>query len=379
MGRFWDLITGAELSHNRAAEGEPGGIAIPSRDAARTVGGIEALSLGAVYRAVSIRSTAIVQLSIDVERAGELITTPSLIRRPDIDTPLSVFLERTVVSLNLAGNAYWRIRRDSAGQVNSLEVLNPHDVTIQTTPSGRISAYVYRGHDLKPADVQHLSKLRVPGSPYGLGPIQAAAAEIRGALDLRDYASGWFASGDVPSGVLSASAHLTDEQADAIRTRWTETRGGTRGVAVLGQGTSYEAVQLSPEDAQFLQSQQWNVTSIARLFGVPSSLMLAVLDGNSMTYSNVQDEYQAFARYGLADDIREIEEAFTAILPRGQRARFNVEALLRMTTRDRYSAHAVALNSGWMTPNEIRVVEGLDPIDGGDVLRAPNTPPKAEA
>lgn len=357
----------------RDATGPAGeGVEIPSRETTQGVTSSEALGLIAVYRAVSIRVIALKQMSLDVERGGARIDTPAIVRRPDVNTSLGQFIEQTVVSLNIAGNAYWRKRRDSAGTVNSLEVLNPHDVTIRTSDSGRVIGYTYRGRDLKLDEVQHLAKLRVPGTPYGLGPIQAARAELRGALDLRDYASNWFQSGDVPSGVLSFTAPLTDEQAKQNKKAWKDSRGGRREVAVLGGGATYAPVYLNPEDAQFIQSQQWATTSIARLFGVPTSLMLAVLDGNSMSYANVSQEWLAFVRFGLADDIREIEDAFTDVLPRGQRARFNVEALLRMDTASRYAAHAAGISAGWLLPSEARAIENLDPIDGIDE-RAPLT------
>lgn len=372
MGKFIDWLIGPAPTESRADEGGDG-IEIPSRDAAdRGVTTSDALGLIAVYRAVSIRVIALKQMSLDVEQAGKPVATPAIIRLPDpaTNTALSPFIEQTVVSLNLSGNAYWRKRNDSAGALNSLEVLNPHDVTIRTASSGRVVGYTYRGHDLKVAEVQHLSKLRVPGTPYGLGPIQAARAELRGVLDLRDYAANWFESGDVPSGVLSSKLPLTAEQAKANKAAWKESRGGTRDIAVLGGDVSYSPVYLSPEDAQFIQNQQWATTSVARLFGVPTSLMLAILDGNSMSYANVSQEWLAFVRFGLADDLKEIEDAFTAVLPIGQRARFNVEALLRMDTSSRYAAHAAGISAGWLLPSEARAIENLPPITGIDE-RAP--------
>lgn len=368
MGKFIDWLLGPEPTQTRADE-TGDGIEIPSRDAAdRGVTTRDALGLIAVYRAVSIRVIALKQMSLDVEQAGRPIDTPAIIRLPDpaAGTALAPFIEQTVVSLNLTGNAYWRKRVTRAGAINSLEVLNPHDVTIRTAPSGRVVGYTYRGFDLKATEVQQLSKLRIPGSPYGLGPIQAARAELRGALDLRDYAANWFETGDIPSGVLSFKTPMTAEQAKANKTAWKESRGGTRDVAVLGGDATYAPVYLSPEDAQFIQGQQWTTTSIARLFGVPTSLMLAVLDGKSMSYANVSQEWLAFVRFGLADDLKEIEDAFTAVLPVGQRARFNVEALLRMDTTSRYAAHAAGIAAGWLLPSEARAIENLPPIDDID-------------
>lgn len=350
-------------------------ISIPSRsESAAEVSPNEALTLGAVYRAVSIRVAGLCQLSIDVERAGQKIDTPSLLRRPDIDTSYRAFIEQTAVSLSLAGNAYWRIRRNERGEVTTLEVLNPHDVTIRTSKSGRVVGFAHRGYDLKREEVKHLSKLRVPGTPYGLGPIQAARADLRGAIDLRDYASKVVSTSDVPSGVLSVSSPLADGEAATIKSTWTETHGGKRGVAVLGHGTTYAATYLTPADAQFLESQRFSVIAIARLFGVPASLMLSGIDGSALTYANISQEWLGFLKWGLADDIAEIEEAFSDLLPRGQHARFNPEALLRLDTTGRYAAHESALRAGWLLPSEVREIENLTEVAGIDDRVPPARP-----
>lgn len=353
--------TRAEATNNTGSITTP-----PSRDAVgASVTSREALGLSTVYRAVSIRSTAARQLSIDVYRGADKIDSPSIIKRPDIDASLAIFIERTIVSLNLAGNAYWRMRKNTAGQIVSLEVLNPHDVSIEVTPSGRITGYTHLGVSLSLADIKQLARLRVPGTPYGLGPIQAAQAELRGAIDLRDYASNWIASGDVPSGVLKSDQQLTPEQADDVKTRWNTTRGGKRGVAVLGNGLSYSPIFLSPSDAQFIESQQFTTTQIARLFGVPASLMLAASDGNTQTYQNVAQDWLGFVRFGLMEDLTEIEDALTDVLPRGQVAKFNVEGLLRSDITTRYASYAVALTAGFMTVAEVRAIENLPALPNG--------------
>jgi HK97 family phage portal protein len=363
---FWSRLS---RSHDAALEtrtgsGSTGSIHPPSRDAVGSgVTAREALGLSNVYRAVSIRSTAARQLSLDVYRGAEKIPTPSIIKRPDLDASLAVFIERSIVSLNLAGNAYWRVRRNPLGVVAALEVLNPADVTIETSTSGRVVGYKHQGNTLRLDEMKQLARLRVPGTPYGLGPIQAAQAELRGAIDLRDYASNWIASGDVPSGVLKSDQQLTSEQADDVKTRWSATRGGKRGVAVLGNGFSYQPVFLSPSDAQFIESQQFTTTQIARLFGVPASLMLAATDGNAQTYANVSQDWLGFVRFGLMEDLTEIEDALTDLLPRGQEAKFNVEALLRSDVTTRYAAHAVALTAGFMTVAEVREIENLPALN----------------
>jgi HK97 family phage portal protein len=195
-----------------------------------------------------------------------------------------------------------------------------------------------------------------------------------------EYGSNFINSGDVPTGILKSDQVLTKETAQSAKAQYQETGGGRRGVLVLGQGLDYRQVFVSPRDAQFIESQNWNVTTITRLFGVPSSLMLVALDtrGSGQTYQNVEQDWLGFVRFGLANDLIEIEDAFTDLLPRGQRARFNIEALLRADTKSRYESYEVAVRTGWRLKNEVRKIEGLDEIPGLDDQPEPVAVPVVE-
>lgn len=341
---------------------------VPSRATsplARPVTAGEGLTLSNVYRAVQILSTSVSQMSLDAYRGDDLLDpAPGFIKRPDIDSTRSAFLEMTTVSLATNGNAYWRIFRDSQGRVTNLTVLNPNDVTIQTSTSGRVTGYSDQGHDLAPEDVRHLALMRVPGTPYGLGPIQSAQQELRGALDLRNYAVSWFESSGHAPAILSTDQHLTPENAMEYKERWMFDRAAGH-VAVMGAGLKYSPVILNPADAQFIENQAFTVTQLARLFGIPASLMLAAVEGNSQSYSNVEQDWLAFYRFTLTAYTREIETALSELLPRGQDARFNFEALLRADTTTRYAAHNVALKAGFLSIDEVRAIEKLPPLPNG--------------
>lgn len=355
-----------------------GPVAAPSGRSASssTVTSDEAMSLVGVYRAVSILSTAIKQLPMSVWRGGVEIDTPSIIKSPSLTDNRTVVVEETVMSLALSGNAYWRLqRRGPNDPIAGIEVLNPHRVRIDTDERGEVTGYAYGDKTFKPWQVKHLSLLRVPGSPYGLGPIQAAQASLVGARDVRDYASNWFTQGSVPSGILKTEQMITPDMADLYKERFEATQAGGRGVAVLGQGTTYQPIYLSPADAQFIETQGFTKTEIATLFGIPAIYMLAD-GGNSMTYTNSIQVDIAFVRYTLTQYLTEIEQAFSDLLPRGQEARFVVEGLLRADTKTRYEGYSLALNA-WMTPNEIRAIEGLPPLAGGNEMAKPQAAPQA--
>lgn len=338
------------------SETTPPGI-LPPAHGSQDVTVSTALSLSAVYRAVSIIATGVSQMTLDVWRGDEPVPAPSWLRRPDMKLSRSAFLEMTATSLAVRGNAYWRVVRDSpADPIKALVVLDPNEVTIDETRQ----EYGWRGTRLQPWQCQHLSLLRLPGQPYGLGPIEASRVELRGALEARDYGATWLSSGGVPSGILKTEQVLSADQAATAAAEWDLAQSRSK-TAVLGSGLSYSPLLLNPKDAQFIETQQFTVTQVARMFGIPAHMLLAAIEGTSMTYTNVADADLTFARWTLTQYLREIEEAFSALLPRGQQARFNLDAILRPSTKARYEAHQLALAAGFLTVDEVRAIEGLPP------------------
>lgn len=359
MGLFNDLVKRLAPSvEQRQVSSE---ILPPSRSTttSKSVGVGEAFSLPAVYRAISILTIATKQMSIDVVKNNETVNAPALIKKPNVDMSRSSFIEQTVVSLASQGNAYWVIERDAQSKVINLTPLNPLDMTVQTNKAGKVTGYSYNGRQINPTDIKHLKLLQLPGHGEGLGPIQAAQHELRGTLDTRDYATTWFSKSGIPGGILKTDSIIDSSDAMQLKETWNETAGAKNGVAVLGSGYTYQAVYLKPEEVQFLQVQQFSITQIARLFGVPASLMLAANDGTTMTYANVSQEWLGFVRFSLMQYLILIEDALSDFLPGSQRAKFNIEAILRSDTTTRYAAHASALAAGWMTKNEVRTIEDL--------------------
>ena len=332
----------------------------PPRSARSGVTTNDALSLASVFRAVSILSTAMKQLKAHAYQDDLQVATPLWMRSPSLGISRSAFMEQTTNSLALSGNAFWLVTRNARGVTIGVDVLNPFDVVINVNDDGSLANYTYRGTTVySKNDIQHLSYLCLPGNIYGLGPIQAANAELLNAKDTRDYASTWFTDSGVPSGVLRTDQMLSPDQAAAAKDAWNATSGAKHGVAVLGNGINYTPMYLNPKDAQFIEAQGWNVQQVARLFGIPASMMLASVDGNSMTYKNIESEFIGFVRFTLQNYIVEMESAMSAILPRGIEAKIATEQLLKSDTLTRYQAHALAVQNGWMTVDEVRAIENL--------------------
>ena len=329
----------------------------------------DALSLASVYRSVTVLATAMKQMGIHAYREDIKVTpTPLWIRQPDAAITREAWMESTVNSLALAGNAYWLISRNPRGETVNLQVLNPFNMFIKTDEYGNVLGYQYRGTKMYSLnDIQHLALMRVPGNAYGLGPIQAAQQELMNARDTRDYAATWFTDSGIPNGVLKSDQMLSPDQAAAAKDAWNLTAGAKNGVAVLGNGLNYQPMYLNPRDAQFIEAQAFNVQQVARLFGIPANMILASVDGNSMTYTNMEQEQIAFVRYTLSQYIVEIESAMSQLSARGVNVEINTDSLLRTDTFTRYQAHQIALAAGFMTIDEVREIEDLPPLNPNGV------------
>lgn len=345
------------------------GITVPPRlESHRFVSTRDAASLSDVYRAMQIITTATLQVTHHVERNGLRLDdaeTPSLIKKPCLDMSASDFFEQTVMSMLASGDAFW-LRHEVADSVQNLEILNPHEMTVNKDPKSNVITYHYRSKVYRANEITQVSLMKLPGTVRGLGPIQATQVELRGALELRDYASLWFSEGKIPSGILTSEQVLTAEDAKLFKAAWNGTDekpvDNPSGVKVLGKGTTYTPIMLKPADAQWLESQQFTTTKLARMFGVPASLMLAAVEGSSMTYSNVEQDWIAFTRFTLMTYLRKIEEALTELTVRGQKVKFNVDSLLRSDTKTRYEAHNIGITAGFLTDDEARAMEGKAPL-----------------
>ena len=367
------MFPGFALAQRAAESAETGKplVKLPPRENVGDVSDREAVGLIPVYRALQVMTTSAAQLPLNFERGGQTVIVkhpseiPALVRKPDPDMDRSDWIEQAVLSLALDGNLFLRKIKNPDGTTAAARILPPSEVTITRDPKTRRIWYNHDGQKLSSADINHQTLMRLPGQVRGLGPIQAARQELGSAADVRDYSTNWFRGSGQPNGIISTKSSKTQDEAKAIRDRWNEAQAdpdNITGVRVIGGDSEYTPLLLKPADAQWLEVRKFTVTDFARLFGIPSALMLVSLDGNSLTYSNVEQEWLAFARFTLMQYLRKLEEALTDLSPAGQTIRFNLEGLLRSDTSSRYASHRVALEAGFLTVDEVRRIEGRPPL-----------------
>jgi hypothetical protein len=134
---------------------------------------------------------------------------------------------------------------------------------------------------------------------------------------------------------------------------------------VYGADWDFNALSVSPEESQFIETMKINATQMAAIFGIDPE-EVGGERGGSLTYNNLEQDSARFARRTLRSWLVRLEQEFTALRPAGEMVRFNLDDFLRADLKTRYEAHHIALDDGWMTKDEVRADEGLPPLPNGE-------------
>jgi len=280
--------------------------------------------------------------------------------------------------LALWGNAYSDIDYDGAGRVKSLFPLRPDrmkDIKIENgvkmyqyqLPSGE---YTWIGGER----IWHLKAFG--DGLFGYSPVQLMRNAIGLSLAMEKYGAKFFGNGARPGGVLEHPGKLGDEAQRRLRSSWSEMHQGldnSHKVAILEEGLKWHEVGIPPEDAQYLEGRKFQGTEIARIYRVPPH-MIADLD--KATFSNIEHQSQEFLNYTMLPWTTRWEQSIRKylLLPQEQKryyAEFLVDGLLRGDITARTSYYATGRNWGWLSVNDIREKENMNPVDGGDVYLQP--------
>jgi HK97 family phage portal protein len=331
-----------------------------------------ALRLSTVWGCVRLLADSVSTLPLHVYRGDDRdpIPTPRLLQRPSADFPeLADWLWAVMASLLLRGNAWGLVtdRRGAGLLPSQVDLVHPDRVAITTNGDG-LRVIRINGVEVNPADVFHVKAFPWPGQLEGLSPIRYAAESM--GLGLGADGARFFAGADMPIGFLETDQDVDKETADKLRARWRQLgRGnpidGRRDIGVLGNGARFRPLAIAPEESQFIQTQKFNVSTICRFYGVPPEMMAGETAGHE-AYTSPEMRGTDFLTFTLRPWLYRIERAVSGLLPSTQRAKFNAGGFVRATLLDRYTAHKLGIEAGWLLRSEVRELEDRPPIPGID-------------
>ena len=381
------------LVPGRPAYSSPAGVVVSSETAIR---------MSTVYACVRLLGDTISSLPMGayVRRGRNRISyaavygdVPGWVNKPNAESTRMEFLEQVLASLNLRGNAYILTVRDDMGEVVELYCINPESVRIlrkspneplvyevtikEYDPAGGVYTQDYNQKvmTLTPDELLHIPLFKLPGSFYGLGPVEAARITIGAVMAADTYAASYFGNAANPGGIIEVPGELTEEQAGTIGRDWNITHSGpyrAGKIGVLTGGAQFKPLSLNAQDAQLLDTRRFGLEEIARLFRVPISLLGHPVAG-AMSFASVEAQNLSFVQHSLRPLLERIEQALSSLLPEKDGfVKFNLDALLRGTTIERYDAYTKGLREGFLSLNDVRAVEDLSPLgEAGDQHRVP--------
>lgn len=285
---------------------------------------------------------------------------PSLITAPSGTVSAFTWKYQAITSVLLRGNAYGVITStDAQGWPTAIEWLNPDNVQVDET--GPMPAYHYNGRPLERLSVVHIPGYVVAGSCVGASPLTAFKTVIETGLRAQEFGNDWFKNGAVPGGILKNSQQtIGPEVAQAARDRF---KAATRGreLFVTGSDWDYSTLSVPADEARFIETLKLTATQIANVYGVPPE-RVGGETGGSMTYGNREQDSLDLVTFGLRPWFVRFEEALSALMPRPQYAKFNIDAIVRADLLTRMQAHEIATRVGLETNDEARDIEDRPPL-----------------
>jgi HK97 family phage portal protein len=344
-----------------------------------------ALTLAAYYAAINVISTDVAMLPLKVyrrRRSGgrdEVRDDPRselLGLSPDGETTAMRWRQAWAGHALGWGNGYAEIGFDGNGMPAGLYLMSPRGTKPQRRPQDGKLYYKHGSGTLPPYRVLHLAGLGFDGL-IGYSPVKLAKEALGLGLAAERFGAAFFGNGSVPKGLLKTPGKLDEDAQKRLRESWESVHRSTTNankVAILEQGLEWQQTTIPPEDAQFLATRQFQVLEVARLFRLPPHKLG---DYSQSHLSNIESANLDYLTTTIAPWCEAIEQELNRKLftPEERAAGMFVEhdmrAFLRGDMKARAEFYTKLRDLGAINPDEIRALENMNPIDGGDLYLVP--------
>lgn len=352
-----------------------------------TVTSEKAMTLSAVWACTRLISQTIATLPLGLyerkaDGSRQLADSLGIARlihsKPNADMSAVTFWESIIGAALLHGNGFAEKRR-SGGKVVALDLLLVERLSWRRLESGEYQfTYLDDGGNrrtISEDDIFHVPGFTLHGR-FGMSVIKYGTEVMGSALAANEAAAGTFKNGLLPTTYFKMDGTLKEGQREEFRESLKQITGSLNSgkSPLLEAGMTVGEVGIKPADAQLLESRVFSIEEVCRWFGVPPS-MIGSTDKASSWASSSESLNLWFLQYGLRPWLKRVEQAIWGQLlsPVEQTkyyAEFSVEGLLRADTQARANFYSTSLQNGWMSRNEVRKLENLPPVPGGDIYTA---------
>ena len=344
----------------------------------------QAIRIAAVWSCVRVLSETIASLPIclyskdELNRKSKLDNDPLSILIGEQPSPLYtsfMFFERALVDLSFDGNFCAYIERNRGGLPIALHPIQYNDVEVFASPDGREVYYEINQNPDTPypviGKVQSINMIHVKGLSFdgleGKAPLEAAAETLGISLSLDKHAGSWFKNGSQLGGILKHPGTLKPETAKRLKESWNANYSGTPNAgktAILEEGMDWVSRTVPNNQAQFIESREYQVSDICRIFRVPNFL---VNDVAKASYNSIEAQQIHFVSHTITPWLKRIEsELNSKLVPSNKKGthyfKFNVTALLRGDTQSRADYYRTLVNIGVLSPDEVRSLEDMNTL-----------------
>ncbi len=338
-----------------------------------------ALGLSAYWAGVRRISESIALLPLDVfSKQGSVrkeVTHPTeylLNKEANYKTISFDFVQVLITSAINWGNGYAIIERDKSA--------NP--ISLTNVKSESVKPIIYDEELFWELSLQNSKNLLIPDRDIinlrgfgtdeilGLSAIKYHAQNLGLSLAAQDYGADFYNKGTRIDGYIEYQGKLDVSVKKQISQQWDANYGanGIGGTAILDNGTKYTRLGLPPEDAQFIETRAFQKREIATILGIPPYM---INEMGEATYNNVENLGIEFVTYGIGSWIERLEQEYARKLlkeseKKSHYYKHNVNRLLRTDVAAKSDFYRVMSDIGVYSINEIRALEDLNPVDGGD-------------
>lgn len=377
--RWWDVGSYATVSGERIT---------PER----------ALKISTVYACTTLLAETIAGLPQVIyrwveDREGRVRARNNPLYRVLHDEPNSYqtpfeFTEQTMLGALMSGSGYSEIKSGRRGFVDELLPIHPSCVLRKELLSNNRVRYVIRDSKSGEQKVYNQDDIfEVAGmSLDGVNTVSVVSFAKNSfglALAAENYGSRFYRNDTRPGGVLKTPNKLSKEAGKRLKAQWEAAHAGgnQHRVAVLEHGLEWQQIGVSPDEAQFLGTREFQAEDICRWYRIPPH-MVGLTSKATSWGSGIEQLGIGFVTYTLRPWLKRWSQAVKRDLLLDTEnffVDFVVEDLLKGDISSRYDAYAVARQWGWMSVNEIRRRENMNPIDNGDVYLSPMNMSEATA